>query len=95
MAWRLANGALERVAWPELDGAAPLTPAAMVTNVIGVHLRYRIGGAWSDRWEGRGPTALPQAAEITISRRDGTHWRELFLVGPGTSPASTVIQRAS
>jgi general secretion pathway protein J len=87
VAWLLDHGALERVAWPQLDGAAPLAPATLMTGVADVRLRYRIAGAWSDRWDAtRAGAALPQAAEVTIVRRDGTSWRELFLVGNGAPP---------
>lgn len=90
VAWQVENGALERVAWPQLDGAAPLPPAPMMTGVADVRLRYRIAGAWSDRWDAaRTGVALPQAAEVTIVRTDGTRWRELFLVGGGAGPAAT------
>ena len=89
VAWQVQRGALERIAWPEVDGAAPLAPAAMMTGVDDVRLRYRIAGAWSDRWDDRAGTALPQAVEVTIVRRDRTRWRELFLVGAGAAPQPT------
>ena len=101
VAYRLDNGALERIAWPQLDGAAPLAPAVLMTGVADVRLRYRLAGAWSDRWDAtRTGAALPQAAEVTIVRRDGTSWRELFLVGNGAPPAvptptATASPRAS
>ena len=97
VAWQVQRGALERIAWPEVDGAAPLTAAAMVTGVADVRLRYRVAGAWSDRWDSRAAAALPQAVEVTIVRRDGTSWRELFLVGMGAAPqpAPTVAPSGS
>ena len=97
VAWQVQRGALERIAWPEVDGAAPLTAAAMMTGVADVRLRYRIAGAWSDRWDSRAAAALPQAVEVTIVRRDGTSWRELFLVGMGAAPqpAPTVAPSGS
>lgn len=88
VAYQLRNGALERVGYPELDGAAPLPPAVLMTGVRAVGLRYRIAGAWSDRWDGSAGAALPQAAEITVTRMDGTTWRELFLVGNGSPPGA-------
>lgn len=88
VAWQVENGALERVGWPEVDGAAPLAPAAMLTGVTDVRLRYRIAGAWSDRWDARAAAAapLPQAVEVVITRRDGTRWREIFPIGGGAPP---------
>lgn len=87
VAYQVERGALERVAWPEVDGAAPLSPAVLMTGVTDVRLRYRIAGAWSDRWDGRAG-ALPQAMEAVIVRRDGSRWRELFLVGSGAPPTT-------
>lgn len=81
--YRVANGALERVAYPMVDGAQPLAPAVMLAHVRQVSLRYRINGAWSDRWEGTPFFALPQALEMRILRDDGVEFRQLFLVGSG------------
>ncbi len=86
VAWRLRGGAIERVAWPAIDGAAPATAAAMMAGVAAVRLRYRIRGAWSDRWDGRGPQPLPEATEVAITRADGTTWRTMFVVGTTPPP---------
>jgi general secretion pathway protein J len=86
VAYQLTRGALERVAFPQLDGAAPLSPAVLMTGVRDVRLRYRIAGAWSDRWDGTAGAALPQAMELTLVRTDGTAWRRLFLIGNGRPP---------
>ena len=85
--YRVAGGALERVAYPQLDGAAPLTPAVLLTHVRAARLRYRFAGAWSDRWDGAGGGALPQALEVTLTRDDGTTVRQVALVGTGYAPA--------
>ena len=79
--YRVANGALERIAYPMLDGAQPLAPAVMLTHVRQVSLRYRINGAWSDTWQGTPIYALPQAMEMRVLRDDGVEFRQLFLVG--------------
>jgi general secretion pathway protein J len=81
--WRLVAGALERVAYPMLDGAAPLPPAALLTRVRQARLRYRFRGAWSDRWDGATGVPLPDAAELSLVRDDGTIWRTMALVGTG------------
>lgn len=86
VAYRLANGGLERIAYPMLDGAVPLPPALLVDHVRSVRLRYRYRGAWSDRWDGAGGIALPQAMEMTIERDDRSVFRTLFLVGTGYEP---------
>ncbi len=81
--YRLNEGVIERVAYPMLDGAAPLQAAAMLDRVSQVKLRYRLAGAWSDTWQGQPRTPLPDAVEIRITRTDGVVFRELFLVGSG------------
>jgi len=79
--YRLTEGVLERVAYPMLDGAQPLPPAAMLSHVRQVALRYRLNGAWSDSWQGTPLAALPQAMEMRLVRDDGVEFRQLFLVG--------------
>ena len=86
VAYRVVGGALERVAYPKIDGAAPLPAAAVLTNVTSVRLRYRFQGAWTDRWDGAGGIALPQAVELSVGHKDGTVYRQLFLVGTGYAP---------
>ncbi|WP_241490657.1 type II secretion system minor pseudopilin GspJ [Sphingomonas sanguinis] len=83
VAYRLNGDALERVAWPLLDGAAPMEPAVLMDHVRELHLRYHFNGAWLDQWQGQPGVALPQAAEVTIVRDDGMIFRQLFLVGTG------------
>ena len=80
--YRLTGGVLQRIAYPMLDGAQPLPPAAMLAHVRQVTLRYRLSGAWSDTWQGTPVAALPQAMEMRLVRDDGVEFRQLFLVGP-------------
>ncbi|HEX8486287.1 type II secretion system minor pseudopilin GspJ [Sphingomonas sp.] len=84
--YRVASGALERIGYPMLDGAQPFPPATLLTRVRRAQLRYRFRGAWSDRWDGAGGAPLPDAAELSIVREDGTTWRQMFLVGTGYAP---------
>ena len=86
VAWRLDGTNLVRVGYPQLDGAAPLSTTPMLTNVGAARLRYRFAGAWSDRWDGANGVPLPQAAELTLRRADGTTYRATFLVGTGYVP---------
>ncbi|WP_267351155.1 type II secretion system minor pseudopilin GspJ [Sphingomonas sp. GM_Shp_2] len=88
--YRVAGDALERVAYPMLDGAQPLPPTVLLPRVRALHLRYRFQGAWLDQWQGVQGAALPQAAEVTIERTDGTFYRQMFLVGTGYAPARQV-----
>lgn len=87
--YRLDGGVLQRLGYPQIDGAAPLPPAPLLDRVRAVRLRYRFRGAWSDRWDGGGGVALPQALELRIGRADGVEYRQLFLVGTGYAPPVT------
>lgn len=89
VAYQLADGNLQRIAYPRLDGAAPLAAAPLLDEVETVALRYRYRGAWSDRWDGAGGVALPQALELRL-RRAGVEYRQLFLVGTGYVPTPEV-----
>lgn len=84
------NGTIDRIAYPMLDGASPLPPATMLANVATVSLRYRLAGAWADRWQGQPAMPLPDAVEMTITRADGTVFRELFLVSTGNTMSKPV-----
>ncbi len=86
VAYRVADGALQRVAYPMVDGAPPLPPAVLIPKVRQVALRYRLAGAWSDRWGGVQGVPLPDAMELTVQRADGMVFRQLFLVGSGYAP---------
>ena len=97
VAYRVSDGTLERLAWPRLDGAAPLPAQALLTHVDALTLRYRYKGAWTDRWDGVGQNgggqngggvALPQALELRL-RRGGVEYHQLFLVGTGYAPQPT------
>lgn len=87
--YRLNAGGLERVAYPELDGAAPLPAALLLDRVTWVRWRFRYQGAWTDSWQGNDRAALPQAAEMTLEREGGATYRMLFLVGTGAPRAGT------
>lgn len=86
VAYRVADGTLLRIAYPMIDGAAALTPVPLLTGVAGVGARYRLRGAWSDRWDGTQGAALPQAAELVVRRTNGSVLRIVTLVGTGYLP---------
>jgi general secretion pathway protein J len=78
--WRLsASGALERRAWPMLDGAQPGPAVTLMTGLTGAALRFRARGAWTDAWDEE--RALPEAVEIALDRPGGRIVQS-FLVGP-------------
>ena len=86
VAYQLAGGTLQRLAWPQLDGAAPLPAAPLLDHVRAIRLRYRFRGAWSDRWDGGNGVPLPQALEMTVQRDTGVTYRQLILVGSDYAP---------
>ena len=86
VAYRLSDGVVQRIAYPMVDGASPLPPAALMAGVTRIGLRYRLAGAWSDRWDGLQGVPLPEALELTLQRTDGTLFRQMFLVGSGYAP---------
>lgn len=85
--YRLEGGALLRVGYPALDGAAAGTPAVLIDRVAAAQLRFRFRGAWSDAWDA-GAAPLPDAAELTLAvgvSRAQRRYHILFLVGGGDS----------
>lgn len=86
--YRLVKGTLQRLAYPMLDGAAPLAPATLLTGLADARLRYRYRGAWSDRWDGADGIPLPSAVELRLIGTRGREHRQLFLVGSGYAPST-------
>ncbi len=85
VSYRLSGDALDRIAWPMVDGASALPASAALAGVRAARFRYRISGAWSDSWDGR-TAPLPQALELVVERKDGVSFRQMFLVGIGAPP---------
>lgn len=84
--YRFERGVLIREAYPAVDGAAPIARSEMLGGLAQVKLRYRLQGAWSDRWQGRAEAPLPEAIELQFARADGVAVRALYLVGTGYAP---------
>lgn len=84
VAYRLVGDRLERLAYPQVDGAAPLEPTPLIAGVRALRLRFRDGeGQWRERWDPRQLTALPLAVELIVDTEAQGSVRQLFLVGPG------------
>ena len=81
--YRRAGDRLERRAYPLLDGAAPGPAIVLLRGVRDLRLRYRLAGAWSDRWDNPRPLALPSAVETTIDLAGSGPVTMLFLAGTG------------
>jgi len=89
--YRLEKGLLLRTAYPMLDGAVPYPAATMADKVASVSLRYRLAGAWADRWVQRPEAPLPQALELVVTRVDGVQVRAVYLVGTGYIADTAVV----
>ncbi|PWG01524.1 type II secretion system minor pseudopilin GspJ [Sphingosinicella humi] len=82
--YRLTGVRLERIAYRNLDGAAPMEPVTVLEGVEALRLRYRDSeGEWRERWDPTQITDLPRAVEMIVDVRDGGPVRQLFLVGAG------------
>lgn len=80
--WR--EGRLERVGYPQIDGAAPAVPAVLLADVTALDLRFRNKrGEWRADWRPGQPDLLPALVEMTVTRRDRPPLLMRFVVGPG------------
>jgi general secretion pathway protein J len=81
----LEDGALKRVSWPMLDGAAPADAATMLEDVVTATAEYRDDkGQWRGDWTATDANALPRAIALTVTVKGKPEQRMLFLVGPQT-----------
>lgn len=91
VAYVLEDGALKRISWPMLDGAAPTDAATLVENVSAAQLQYRDErGEWRSDWTATDANALPRAVELRLTLDGKPEQRMLFLVGPQTRPKPRV-----
>ncbi len=91
VAYVLEGGALKRLSWPMLDGAAPADAATLVENVSDAQLRYRDErGEWRSDWTATDSNSLPRAVELRLTPQGKPEQRMLFLVGPQTRPKPIV-----
>ena len=81
--YRLAQGRLERLSAPMLDGTSLLPPAVLLEGVDAIQVRFWTDGQWRDSWQPETTDALPAAVELTVITRRQPQLRQVFLVGPG------------
>jgi general secretion pathway protein J len=87
VAYVLEGGALKRLSWPMLDGAAPADAAILIEKVSAAQLQFRDErGEWRSDWTATDPDALPRAVELRLTLAGKPEQRMLFLVGPQTRP---------
>ena len=91
VAYVLEDGALKRLSWPMLDGAAPADAGTLLENVASANVDYRDDkGQWRGDWSAADADALPRAVALRVTVKGKAEERLLFLVGPQTRvpPAS-------
>jgi type II secretion system protein J len=79
--YRVHDGALEVVFWPQLDNVAGATPRAFA--LIGGIARFQVAALtasnqWSERWPVDTKDALPRAARVELTLEDGTRIERWF-----------------
>jgi general secretion pathway protein J len=85
VAYVLENGALRRLSWPMLDGAAPADAATLLENVTSANVEYRDDkGQWRGDWSAADANALPRAVALRVTVKGRAEERLLFLVGAQT-----------
>jgi general secretion pathway protein J len=73
--YRLRDGTLEVLFWPQLDNVAGAAPASygLIGGITAFHvLALTPDGGWSERWPLRADDGLPRAAKIELRLADGT-----------------------
>jgi general secretion pathway protein J len=89
--YRLADGVLARLAWPELDRSpqSQTLESPLLTGVEELRLRfYSAAGKWEERWPppagsptpGGTPSGLPRGVEVTLKLTGRGELTRLFLV---------------
>ncbi len=81
--WRLANGRLERITHPMVDGAAPVEPVVLARDIVRAEIRFRQAGQWRSDWSPVALNALPNALELTLTRKGRAPLTRMFIVGAG------------
>jgi len=79
--YRLRDGALEVLFWPQLDNVANSAPVAyaLLDGIAGFHvLALAADGRWSDRWPLRPDDDLPRAVKVELRLADGVSIERWF-----------------
>lgn len=81
--YRFADGILERVNWPLLDGAASNDPISLLSNIRDFQIRYKaLDGSWRNDWTPADISDYPRALEITIEQENIAPLVMQYMVGP-------------
>ena len=79
--YRLRDGALEVLFWPQLDNVANSAPVAyaLLDGIAGFHvLALAADGRWSDRWPLHPDDDLPRAVKVELRLADGVSIERWF-----------------
>ena len=79
--YRLRDGALEVLFWPQLDNVANSAPVvyALLDGIAGFHvLALAADGRWSDRWPLHPDDDLPRAVKVELRLADGASIERWF-----------------
>lgn len=77
-----SDGALRRISWRGVDGAAAMPAVTLLDNLTSVSVRFRDrAGAWRNDWNLADPMEIPRAAELTITPKSRPPFRLMMLVG--------------
>lgn len=80
--WR--DGRVERVGYPQVDGATPSDPAVLLEDVGALAIRFRdLRGEWRDDWTPAQPGLMPRLVEMVVTREGRPAITLRFVVGPG------------
>ena len=82
--WRVTEGRLLRIAYPNVDGATTSLVVPEVESVERVAARYRGRDGWSDQWRPERADELPRAVELTLTQANRAPFVMAFLVGAGS-----------
>lgn len=81
--WRIDKGGIFRISRSLVDGAVDAEPILMADHVEDVALRFRSEGTWQSDWVPSDGLELPEAVELTITRKAKAPITRLFLAGAG------------
>jgi general secretion pathway protein J len=80
--YRLRDGRLERLSFPQVDGTEAEVAVTLLRGVRQLRLRYRDeDGVWHRGWAPTDGTELPRAVELVTDSEAHGLVRQLFLVG--------------
>jgi general secretion pathway protein J len=80
---RFNGDRIERIVNSMIDGSSETRTQLLLSDVASVSVRFRRTGAWQSIWTSDDPAAVPQAVELSITRRGKAPVTRLFLVGSG------------